>query len=274
MSKKCYVKLEDDFRDYDSKNAKVEETYKKNHQYQTVEFVNKQLEKYCINFNHKMSIWDAIEMLDKIVDESDPDLDLPQIYHAFQVAENLAEKFPDIEWMPLVGLMHDLGKILSLNFGGKKKLEQWAVVGDIFPVGCKFSDKIVYSEYFKYNKDNSNPKYNTKYGIYKPKCGLDKLLMSFGHDTYMYFVCKHNKCLIPEEGLRIIRYHSFYVMHQENEYEYFMKEEDYKTRELCKTFSMCDLYSKDNNNIINIEELKVKYKKLISKYFPNDVLEW
>ena len=37
-------------------------------------------------------------------------------------------------WFVLVGLIHDLGKVLCL-FGEP----QWAVVGDTFPVGCAFS---------------------------------------------------------------------------------------------------------------------------------------
>ncbi|HAO96880.1 MAG TPA: inositol oxygenase, partial [Verrucomicrobiales bacterium] len=43
----------------------------------------------------------------------------------------------------LTGLIHDLGKILCL-FGEP----QWAVVGDTFPLGCRFSEKIIYHEYF------------------------------------------------------------------------------------------------------------------------------
>ena len=46
--------------------------------------------------------------------------------------------------------MHDMGKVLCL-FGEP----QWAVVGDTFPVGCAYSDKIVYPEFFKNNPDYS-----------------------------------------------------------------------------------------------------------------------
>ena len=31
-----------------------------------------------------------------------------------------------------------------------------------------------------------NPKYNTKYGMYEPHCGLDNLKFAWGHDEYMY----------------------------------------------------------------------------------------
>lgn len=37
---------------------------------------------------------------------------------------------------------------------------QWAVVGDTFPVGCKWADSIVYrDESFIGNKDEHNSKY-------------------------------------------------------------------------------------------------------------------
>ena len=72
---------------------------------------------------------------------------------------------------------------------------QWAVVGDTNPVGCQFSDKIVFSELCKASSDYGNPLYSTKYGIYGPNCGLKNVLMSFGHDgeqimllLYVYIV--------------------------------------------------------------------------------------
>lgn len=58
----------------------------------------------------KMSIWDAFRALDTITDESDPDTDEPQCVHAFQTAEMIRrDNHP--EWMILVGLVHDLGKV-------------------------------------------------------------------------------------------------------------------------------------------------------------------
>lgn len=43
-------------------------------------------------------------------------------------------------------------------------------------------------QYFKENPDFNNPNYNTKYGVYSRGCGLDNVLMSWGHDDYMYLV--------------------------------------------------------------------------------------
>ena len=51
--------------------------------------------------------------------------------------------------------------------------------------------------------------FRTKLGIYEEHCGLSNVLMSWGHDEYMYRVLKHNKTTIPEEGLAMIRYYAF-----------------------------------------------------------------
>lgn len=42
-----------------------------------------------------MTVMDAITTLDNLVDESDPDIDLPNSVHAFQTAERIREKHPD-----------------------------------------------------------------------------------------------------------------------------------------------------------------------------------
>ena len=46
---------------------------------------------------------------------------------------------------------------------------------------------------------------STKYGMYEPNCGLDKVYVSWGHDEYLYQVLKHNKSTLPEEGMYMIR---------------------------------------------------------------------
>ena len=54
---------------------------------------------------------EALEMLNDLVDESDPDTDVPNIVHAFQTAERIRKVYPDLEWMQITGLVHDLGKV-------------------------------------------------------------------------------------------------------------------------------------------------------------------
>ncbi len=265
-------KSKDNFRIY-NENDKIYDVYNKNHTFQTVDFVKSQLEKHCHYFNkEKMTIWQALEKMDNIIDESDPDIDQSQLIHAFQTAESLRSKFPELDWLHLVGLIHDLGKIISLPEYGNEP--QWCVVGDTFPVGCTFSEKIIYHNFFENNPDYHDSRYNTKFGIYEMNCGLDNLLFSFGHDEYLYQVCKYNKCLIPKVGLDIIRYHSFYSWHKEHEYQHLMSKSDRITLGWLKIFSKHDLYTKDNQNLPNINNLKEYYQKLIDKYFPNSLLDW
>ncbi|KAF7803915.1 inositol oxygenase 4-like isoform X1 [Senna tora] len=213
----------------------------------------------------EMSIWDCCELLNEVVDESDPDLDEPQIQHLLQSAEAIRKDYPYEDWLHLAALIHDLGKILTLpQFGG---LPQWAVVGDTFPVGCAFDESNIHYKYFKDNPDFHNPAYNTKNGIYYPNCGLKNVSMSWGHDDYMYMVAKANGTTLPEAALFIIRYHSFYPVHTLGAYKHLMSEEDAKNFKWLKIFNKYDLYSK-SKVLIDVEEIKPYYLSIIDKYFP------
>ena len=254
-------KTEEEFRDYkNSKRAEgVKEFYKLNHQYQSYDFVcNK--EATFLQFNHRrMSLWDAAEFLNTLVDDSDPDIELDQLQHLLQTSEAIRnDGHPD--WFVLTGFLHDVGKVLCL-FGEP----QWAVVGDTFPVGCSFSNSIVHSEYFSLNPDNSNPKYNTKFGIYKENCGLNQVKMSWGHDEYLYQIMKN---YLPQEALYMIRYHSFYAQHKEQAYNYLMNKTDLKMFEWVRKFNNYDLYSKAPVQP-NSNALKPYYEDLVAKYLPD-----
>lgn len=65
-----------------------------------------------LKFNHvKYCVKDALIRLNDLVDESDPDIDVPNIVHAFQTAERIRIEHPDLDWFHLTGLIHDLGKV-------------------------------------------------------------------------------------------------------------------------------------------------------------------
>lgn len=186
-------KSTDDYRNYEEPaRDTVKEFYRLNHTYQTFEFV-KEKQKDFLQFNRKeMTVWDAFNFLNQLVDDSDPDTDLDQFQHLLQTSEAIRKDgHPD--WMVLTGLMHDMGKVLCL-FGEP----QWAVVGDTFPVGCAYSDKIVYAEFFKNNPDYADTNYNTALGVYEKGCGLRKVDMSWGHDEYIYQIMKNH---LPEDKL-------------------------------------------------------------------------
>ena len=113
---------------------------------------------------------DALDKLNDLIDESDPDIDLPNIIHAFQTAERIRKKYPDDKELQITGLIHDLGKVL-FSYGEPS----YSVVGDTYVVGCKFPDTIVYYETMKDNPDYD--KYDDKC-IYKEKCGLENLIIT------------------------------------------------------------------------------------------------
>lgn len=72
--------------------------------------------------------------------------------------------------------------------------------------------------------------------MYKAKCGIDNLMMSWGHDEYLYRVLKHNNSTLPDEGLAMIRYHSFYPWHACGDYAYFCTDKDNKMLKWIREF--------------------------------------
>ena len=254
------------FRNYNGAAENVKEHYKKLRSQQTVSYVEKMRTKYPL-FSTKMNIWDCFTHLEKFIDISDPDINLPNCYHLFQTAESIRKDgHPD--WLQVTGLLHDLGKIMYLygtDEEGTTIKEQWGITGDTFVIGCKIPNTCIYPEYNDLNPDMHNPKYNTSLGIYQPNCGLDNCLISSGHDEYLYQVLKFNQCKLPEEGLYIIRYHSLYPWHKESEYSHLMNEKDRQNLKWVKLFNKYDLYSKRNEEC-DLDELKKYYEKLLDKY--------
>lgn len=249
----------EEFRVYDDKTPQVvRDFYKLNHENQTLEFVLGKKAEYTPLNHGEMSIWEAMEKLDKLVDDSDPDTDLSQIDHNLQTAEAMrADGHP--RWMILTGFIHDLGKVLTL-FGEP----QWAVVGDTFPVGCRWSNKIVYPEYFENNPDSGNPELMSSYGIYDEQIGLDNIHMSWGHDEYLYHV---TKAYLPEPAQYMIRYHSWYSAHRELDYQYLMSDHDLEMMNEVRKFNPYDLYSKSAAKP-DRAALEPFYKELIAEFFP------
>jgi inositol oxygenase len=255
---------EEEFRQHTAEAPPVvREFYRLNHAHQTRDFVLQKRREYLSLDKRRMGIWEAMEYLNTLVDDSDPDTDLTQIEHLLQTAEAI-RRDGHPRWMVLTGLIHDLGKVLCL--WGEP---QWAVVGDTFPVGCAWSDKIVYPEYFSANPDANVPAYQTRLGVYEEGCGLDNVLTSWGHDEYMYHVVKN---YLPMPGLYMIRYHSFYPWHQEGAYHYFMDARDREMLPWVQKFNPYDLYSKSAARP-NLAEIRPYYEQLIAEFFPAE-LRW
>ncbi|KAJ6867039.1 inositol oxygenase 2-like [Populus alba x Populus x berolinensis] len=98
------------FRDYENaeneRHQIVEQTYRLQHSNQTYDYVKKMREEYSRLDKAEMSIWECCELLNDVVDESDPDLDEPQIMHLLQSAEAIRKDYPDEDWLHLTALIH------------------------------------------------------------------------------------------------------------------------------------------------------------------------
>jgi inositol oxygenase len=257
-------KPQEDFRNYDAEaNTGVAEFYRQNHAHQTLDFVLSKEQEYLPLRKSKKGIWEAAEFLNTLVDESDPDTDLTQIDHLLQTSEAI-RRDGHPRWFVLAGFVHDLGKLLCL-YGEP----QWAVVGDTFPVGCGYSNQIIFPEYFDANPDSRNPKYQDLYGIYQPHSGLDKVHLSWGHDEYIYQVTRN---YLPEPAQYMLRYHSFYAAHKHGAYRHLMSEHDEAMFDWVRKFNPYDLYSKGATKP-NMQEIRPYYEELIAEFFPGKI-DW
>ena len=267
-----------EFRDYRAEaRPQVKEFYRQHHRHQTVDFVRAKRDEYLSPLSgtatgqmagpraprRRMGVWEALEYLNTLVDDSDPDTSLAQIEHCLQTSEAI-RRDGHPRWFILTGLIHDLGKILCL-YGEP----QWAVVGDTFPVGCNWSEAIVFPEFLQENPDRNVPEYQTARGIYEPGCGLDRVLMTWGHDEYLYHVVREH---LPPEALYMIRYHSFYPAHRDGAYAHLMNDDDRRYFRWVNVFNRYDLYTKSAERP-DVKALQPYYQELVAEFFP-PALDW
>lgn len=233
------------------------------------------INKYTSNFTSKSNFWGIFSLLDGIIDLSDPDTSLPNSIHALQTAEAIRKSpknYPD--WMPLVGLIHDMGKILYINgcdLDGTSKTTQWSIVGDTFITGCPLVNSLILPEYNILNLDQQDG-----INIYEYGCGLRKCSISFGHDEYMYRLLLANSHTMPLEADYIIRYHSLYAWHSGTDYDYLQDNTDIKMKPIVKEFSQFDLYTKNDTLPIKwTTELNQIYSNLVKKYINDKmIIKW
>ena len=250
-----------DASDPDTDNAQI------NHAYQTAESIKSRL------FKDDQFIDPPIRMLFKIKEWRGLPDNIRRLYQGKRVGD-LFPHIKDWSWLIVVGLIHDLGKVLHLDEWGA--LPQWSVVGDTFPVGCSIDDSVIYPEHHGKNVDHNT--YDLM-GIYTPNCGFESLHMSWGHDEYLAMVLQKNLQYVklPEEAIYMIRYHSFYPWHtprgKSRGYTYFADLTDWKKLPLLKILQISDLYSK-SADMPDIHELKKLYTKTLSNWFTRMDLSW
>ena len=254
------------FRDYETAPEHVIRFYKEHHEKQTYALAKAKRQYYGKLNQGQFSAWEMMLRLNEIQDNSDPDISLSQMEHAFQVAESMKnEGLP--EWMMVAGFIHDAGKALIL--WGEP---QWAVVGDTFPTGLRYSEGIVQYDFLNRNPDIETAEYRSDFGVYKPGIGLDKVIMTWGHDEYLYQVLK-NQSSLPEEALFAIRFHSLYPLHTAKDQRYIalMDDSDRKNLIWAQKLNQYDLYSKSDTMYSQDVSLVAEYKTLVERYIPGTI---
>ncbi|CAL5439388.1 unnamed protein product [Camellia sinensis] len=166
---------------------------------------------------------------------------------------------PDVNWMLML-----FNIAITIGFRNISLIGN--ATGDTFPLGCAFDELIVYHKYFEYNLDSKNSTYSTKNGIYSEGCGLDNVMISWGHDDYMYLVVKEHGMTLPPAALFIIRYHSFYPLHKSEAYTHLMNTDDVENLKWLKIFNKYDLYSKSKVRI-DVEKLFPSQAEMVN--IPN-----
>ena len=89
--------------------------------------------------------------------------------------------------------------------------------------------------------------------------------MTWGHDEYVYHMMKP---YLPEQGLYMLRYHSFYPQHRENAYSHLMTPHDHQLFKSVALFNPYDLYSKSPVPP-DWKKLRPYYEDLVAKYLPS-----
>ena len=253
-----------EYRNYVMEDHPVKNHYREMREKQTIIYVLNMVQKWSPTVGERsMTIKDAFNVLSGFVDASDPDTSVSNIQHMFQTAEQLRkDNMPD--WLQLTGLLHDLGKIMSLwgeEKHGQTLEKQWGICGDTWVLGYDAYTHTVFPDLIG---DSTKIEY-------KSNCGMDKLICTWGHDEYLYRILR-DQCKLPDIALKIIRYHSLYPWHSDNAYIELCNEEagDFEVLRWIKIFNNYDLYTKKQEPL-NINELWPYYEKLIEKYAPGEI---
>lgn len=265
---------ESSLRDYSNAPASVKKFYRNQRRGVTAEITLKDRAAFLPLRKGKKGMWALIQKARKYADGSDPDHIKAQLLHLYGAAKKAMEmKMP--KWFVLTCLIHDGGKFLM------EWIPEHRVVGDTFPHLIKPGKEEIFYEEFKRNKDWKLVSKKGPNGFYSKSCGLDSMLMTWGHDEYLFnivfdwikqnaeYVKKTWKCTALELRLMLymIRFHSFYAFHRQGGYKSLWSKTDTKLRPYLRVFSMFDLYSKPDK-LPPLREMDKDFKPLVESFFP------
>ncbi|GIL87510.1 hypothetical protein Vretimale_1606 [Volvox reticuliferus] len=267
-------------------HAAVELFLRLNHARQTMDFVKRQTQLFANLDKANMTVWEALHTLNELREyeavlmaegrEALEIAELPLLEHAFQTAELCRLHHPDLDWLHLVGLIHGLGKLLAhRRFGAQP---QWAICGETYPLGCRFSPHILGSQYFTANPDRRRRLYNTSTGLYDSGCGLLNVVMSWSAQEYLYLVLMLNRVLLPQDGLWILRHAKFLSLTRPHScYLPLCSGDDLRRLPLLRSFQSMVAYRRvelPEGFALTGEARTAYYTELIARYIGDGPLHW
>jgi inositol oxygenase len=274
--------------------AEDEETVRLNRARQTVDFADKQKRKMLSSSPRRfLRVWDALSLLKSLRLSSESQESVFE--NSLAVAELCRKQFPEARWLHLAGLLSNLGHVTVMKEFGSKPL--WKVVGEAFPVGCKFSEDISYSHFFSSNPDRRKKVFKSLVGLYKRGCGLDKLRMSWGHSEYLCTVLEHHMAKggntstststsatststdkpsknkgLPKQAMFLLRYQKFYsLLLPGQHYHDFMTLEDEQNLQFLIEFNRIQFEASTSKPLRQDQVDMEYYKNLVEEYFPEPV---
>jgi len=162
----------------------------------------------------ELGIWETMELLDSLVDSSDPDTDLSQMDHNLQTAEAIRR-----DGHPTMVCAHRIHSRRRENSFAclASRSGRWSAI--LFPSGAPFfGQESCYPEFFEANPDNQDSVVANR--------GMGFTRQSAASRTCIFFMGPRrvslrgsSKIICPKKASYMIRYHSCYVIHQQREYE-------------------------------------------------------
>lgn len=174
---------------------------------------------------------------------------------------------------------HDLARILPSFDKTLDENYDWSnavrsrVVGCQPPVSCKFA------EFSNVCPDRQDSRYNSKYGIYQPHCGLANVSLLWTGPEYMYHMLVANSLGTPPEALSVLKLFSLNDWYMRNEYMHLANDEDIENLSLIAEFDVLrkaarrqcttELSDEDCNDL-----WCRYYQPVAEKYEIAEVLKW
>lgn len=230
---------------------------------QTVRYCEARRREYSRLVGGHATVLRSLRALDGVHDPSDPDTSLPNSEHAYQAARRARALRPYDTSLQVAALVHDIGKVLFSHGHAA-----WEVVGDTFVLGEPLPRSAPCYELAPRRVRHPPPAAANRDG-----CGLDAVVVSWGHDEYMFRVLMQNAHLhtLPQRYCDAIRYHSLYPWHSAGAYRRLMGPGDAETLELVTALNQCDLYSKSDGVVSQGD--RAYFDALLASVFP-EPLAW